>query len=89
MEKSNNQEDYAAPSPVETKASAAVTLFIFSSSLSPSLFSSTPSTTPLPSSSFTVNASRALCKLSHTTMTFGLCAVEAACRQWVGGGAGL
>lgn len=37
-------------------------------------------------SSFTVNASCALCRLSH--VTFGLCAVQTACGQWVGGGRG-
>ena len=37
-------------------------------------------------SSFTVNASCALCRLSH--VTFGLCAVQTACGQWVGGGWG-
>lgn len=62
METSNNQEDYA-PS-VKTKASAAVTLFLFLSSPSP-FPSPTPSTTPFHSSSFTVNASRALCRLSR------------------------
>lgn len=36
--------------------------------------------------SFTVNASCALCRLSH--VTFGLCAVQTACGQWVGGGRG-
>lgn len=37
--------------------------------------------------SFTVNASCALCRLSH--VTFGLCAVQTACRQWAGGGRGF
>lgn len=37
-------------------------------------------------SSFTVNASCALCRLSH--VTFGLCAVQTACGQWVWGGRG-
>ncbi|MEQ2212917.1 hypothetical protein XENOCAPTIV_006812 [Xenoophorus captivus] len=36
--------------------------------------------------SFTVNAYCALCRLSH--VTFGLCAVQTAYRQWVGGGLG-
>lgn len=41
---------------------------------------------PILLSSFTVNASCALCRLSH--VTFGLCAVQTACGQWVGGGRG-
>lgn len=40
-----------------------------------------------PSFSFTVNASCARCRLSH--VTFGRCAVQTACGQWVGGGRGF
>lgn len=57
---------------------------------------SSPSPPPSILSSFTVNASCALCRLSH--VTFGLCAVQTACGQWavgvgrgrerVGGGGG-
>lgn len=49
-------------------------------------YSPSPPSYPPFLSSFTVNASCALCRLSH--VTFGLCAVQTACGQWVGGGRG-
>lgn len=72
-----------------------VSLPLFFSSSSLLLPSSSPLPPPVPPapsipssflSSFTVNASCALCRLSH--VTFGLCAVQTACGQWVGGGRG-
>lgn len=67
-----------------------VSLPLFSSSSPPPFSShlllSLPSIRSSLLSSFTVNASCALCRLSH--VTFGLCAVQTACGQWVGGGRG-